>query len=173
VVVVAAALVVIVPGLRSHLTSAANRVRRDIHPHYAEIPVSSATQAVPDGCTDPSISGNATVYWYTKPVGPAAQVLTVTFAPSFKGKLDKVGVTPIAAAPGAGATLATPAPSELQVTGSSTVTPGQLVLANPPKFQSFTLKSTGVHSLQIRVLSSDPTASSSCAETAFIFYEKN
>jgi ribosomal protein L40E len=173
-VVAVVAVFLIVPGLRKHVTSEGTRVRKVFHPHYTEIPVSAVTAAPANSCTAPSIEGNNTVYWYSQATGSTPQVLLVTFAPSFTGDLDKIGVTPIA--PGSAGTpsaAASPAPSQLQITGSSPVTPAALTLADPPKFQSFTLKATAPRSLQIRLAASDPTTSTACAETAFIFYEKD
>jgi cytoskeletal protein RodZ len=174
VVVAVVAVFLIVPGLRKHVTSEGTKIRKVVHPDYTEIPVSAVTETPANGCTLPSIEGNNTVYWYSRATSSTPQVLTVTFAPSFSGDLDKIGVTPIApGSTGAPSAAASPAPSQLQLSGSAPVTPTALSLADPPKFQSFTVKSKAAKSLQIQLASNDPTTSSACAETAFIFYEKD
>jgi ribosomal protein L40E len=174
VVVAVVAVFLIVPGLRKHVTSEGTKIRKVVHPDYTEIPVSAVTEAPANGCTLPSIEGNNTVYWYSRATSATSQVLTVTFAPSFTGDLDKIGVTPMApGSTGAPSAAASPAPSQLRLSGSAPVTPTALSLADPPKFQSFTVKSKAPKSLQIQLASNDPTTSSACAETAFIFYEKD
>jgi hypothetical protein len=174
VALVAVVLFAAVPSLRRRVTNEATTIRRNIRPHYPKIALQSATATGGSGCPAPRVVDNSVVYWYTRPVGGPSQALTVTVASTFKGNLYNLGVTPLPPAQGsapAGGVL--PYPLQLVVSAGSGQPPKTLVMANPPKFHTFGVRVTHPHQLQISATSTDPGAApNSCAETAYIFYDR-
>jgi hypothetical protein len=174
VVVVVVVLFAAVPSLRRQVTRDATRVRRDIDPNHPKIALQSATATGSGGCPAPNVQDNSTVYWFTHGASGTPQVLTVTVASGFKGNLHEIGVTPVPPAQTSGQSGgALPYPQQLQVSSGGAQAAKTLVLANPPKFHSYTYTVSHPQSLQIIVTSTDPGAPpNACVETAYIFYDR-
>jgi len=174
VAIVAAVLVVaLVPSLRHSV----NNLKNSILGRYQNVPVATATATGFGSCTAPLISGNNTVYWYTRAFSSAApQMLTVTLPTSFTGDVNKIAFTPLVPSTGAPqAGQASPNPMQLVLTatpaGAAVAQP--VNLQDPPKFQSVSVSVSKPATLQLQLAATDPGAApGTCAETGIVFYEK-
>ncbi|HTW06348.1 MAG TPA: hypothetical protein VME46_02495 [Acidimicrobiales bacterium] len=167
------------PSARNGIDRGFNRVRYDLIPTYANVPLEKVRGEGSGACGPLSMAGNDTVYWYTQPAGTGLERIFITLAPSFRGTIGRIVFTPLKASGQAATTVASsaalPAPEMVRVSvrppGAVTVTN----LDNPPKLQAIKvdLKITAPSVVIIRALTTDPGATpSSCAETGVVLNQR-
>jgi len=174
VLLLAVAACAIDPTLRHGVSSEASRVRYDVFPSYAKVALQDAVSSGAGACGPAQLASNDTVYWYTRAVGAGAQVLGLTVAPGFTGTVAKLAFTPLVAnaqaAPGG---QASPNPERLVLTSRPPSTATVVELSDPPKFQQVNVKIVRPAQVVLHLVATDPgAASSACAETGVVLYER-
>ena len=174
VVLVAVVVGAVDPSARHSVTRQVNRWRYDILPSYQKVPLETVDASGYGSCTPPVLSGNDTVYWYTRAVIDGPEDLTITVAPGFTGTIAKIAFTPLvasASAPPNG--QASPNPEEIALRSTPPSTPETITLANPPKFQQATVKVVSPSVVRLQLVSTDPGAApTTCAETGLVLYQR-
>ena len=161
------------PPLRQRITNEANRIRYDIVPSYQKVPLQSANATGYGSCTPALLSGNDTVYWYTRAVIDGPEDLTIAVAPGFTGTITRIAFTPLVAnASAAPSGQASPNPEEIILRSTPPSPPGTITLDNPPKFDQATVKVISPSVIRLQLVSTDPGAApTTCAETGLVLYE--